>query len=283
MYYGAEDSGSTAELPLSEVGHYLFFDPDLSANGQISCASCHDPNLAFTDGYRKSVNSYGDVVQHNAPSLLNLDNNNYFNWSSPEVHYISQQVLGPLSSNDPEEMGTAKALETVRDRLLKKDYLSQRSDLSAGGKDDFMTFVQCALDAYITDLSARSSKYDEKLELTPLQVQGRDLFFEKYLCNTCHGGPDFDQSADPTLTFLEDVDGKSFRVPTLRNVSLTRPYFHDGRFTKISEAISQHFDTYSDYTQMARPTPEENTALISFLETFTDTSYLTNPYFLAPK
>lgn len=93
---------------LEELGHQLFFDKTLSNSGNTSCAHCHEPKLAFTDGYRKSFNEIGEELQMNSPTLLNLKERKSFNWAHPEITSLTQQIKGPLFNNHPDELGYYK-------------------------------------------------------------------------------------------------------------------------------------------------------------------------------
>ena len=265
-----------ADGDLQRLGHELFFDADLSNSGKISCSTCHNPSLAFSDGYRKSVNAYGDQLDKNSPSLLNLSDNNFFNWSH-SVTSLFDQLDGPLGNEQPGELSFYKHRDHIIKRLRSK--VSYRNILRKYGKvrlDEEL--IKCALVGYVENLESRNSPFDMYLkgmdQLNSRQLRGKELFFSsKYGCRGCHGGLDFDQFSKSNL--MVDDDLLEYGVPTLRNVEITEPYWHDGRTNSLGEAINLHFD----YDIVSN---EDLGLLISFLEALTDTTYLQHSYFNAP-
>jgi cytochrome c peroxidase len=113
FFLGCEKS--TQALSQKELlGRYLFFDTNLSLNNTKSCASCHDPAFAFTDGYRLSVTALGESTIHNAPSLINVAHLKAFDWANPTVTNLEKQMLRPLFGTHPIELGTNKKLEELK-------------------------------------------------------------------------------------------------------------------------------------------------------------------------
>ena len=97
--------------PKEWLGQYLFFDTHLSTNNTKSCASCHNPTFAFTDGYRRSVSPLGENLRHNAPSLLNTERYKFYDWNNPKATNYIQQMQRPLYGKYPMELGFGYALE----------------------------------------------------------------------------------------------------------------------------------------------------------------------------
>lgn len=312
---------------LTELGHHLFFEPRLSLNTIKSCASCHAPELAFTDGYRRSLGTSADLLQRNTPSLLNLSSCKTFNWANPDIKNIEQQLLHPLFNADPPELGMNTGNSNILQQL-QVDNVYKKLLTAAGIKNLQWNDIVKSLAFYVGMLNARNSKYDQYLngnvQLDADELKGMQLFFSPQLnCKSCHSGQDFNQPfnnaeqnffntglynissnhdyADgdngiATVT-KQSSDAGKFRTPSLRNVAVTAPYFHDGSAATLEEVI----DIYSNggrvimngpYTGDGRLNPnksshihsftisqKEKKQLISFLYTFTDTSYLGNPLF----
>ena len=101
------------------LGHYLFFDTRLSVNNSKSCASCHNPNFAFTDGYRTSITSLGENVLHNSPSLINVVELKRFDWANPQTISLMQQIKRPLYNDNPIELGLDKHFKSLQQQFYK--------------------------------------------------------------------------------------------------------------------------------------------------------------------
>jgi cytochrome c peroxidase len=254
-----------------ELGHYLFFEKRLSMTGTKSCGSCHDPRFAFTDGYRKSPGAYADLHFRNTPSLLNINNQKYFNRANTDITSVYQQMDGPLFGVNPIEMGLSEtdtrllatlSQEPIYKNLFQKAFPSSESSIS-------WDQIKQALAAYVHTLNASDSPYDRYLAGDEAAIDeaakaGEKLFFSnRYKCSSCHRPPHF--SADSTLhtdeqfaniglyndksgnypltdqglyriTGLESDKGK-FKIPTLRNLAFTAPYFHDGSAETLHEVL----------------------------------------------
>lgn len=263
---------------MAETGRYLFFDTRLSHNNTKSCGSCHDPKFAFTDGYRKSITADGENVKHNAPSLINIVFQNYFDWANPTITTLEKQHERPLFNEHPAELG-GKGNETVILSRLKIDTLYQKLFAAAfpGLKDpiDFAAVIRC-VSAFVKTLRSANSSYDQfiKGDTTAMNSSakaGMRLFFSARLnCVSCHPAPLFTAAAktkntdsiyfntglynvsDKNKYPAEDEglvaitnrtnDNGKFKTPSLRNVALTAPYMHDGSINTLEEVI----DIYSN-------------------------------------
>lgn len=249
---------------LTQLGWYLFFDSDLSGSGKISCSTCHNPKLAFTDGYRRSFNAYGEKVLHNSPSLLNVADNATFNWTDHHIKSLRQQLHGPMGSELPGEMEFDKYSIKILSNLENSTYISQLvPDWSNIPECDKIELIESALVNYISLLNRRSSTFD-KLEMNEKQSEGFRIFNEVG-CDNCHGGIDFDEP-------LKSEYIGQYRIPTLRNVTVTYPYLHDGSEVKVADAIKRH----------TRISDQNISKIIVFLDCLTDTSYGNLKYFYDP-
>ncbi len=263
----------------SELGRYLFFDKGLSFNARISCSSCHDPGMAFTDGYRKAINDKADQLATNTTTVLNLKDYPYLSWTDTTVVDLQKQLKRPLFSEKPIELGLHF------DSLKIFDYLSdQYSSGFVSFYDDISSeSVIDALASYINSLECRNAVVDDFVQGKDCEkvdvafYEGWNCYFELD-CHSCHGGRDFNI---PELS--SNYPNSEFRIPGLRNVRITKPYFHDGSVFDLSEAITIHSESlYADQSISRIPTDADIQKLLHFLDELTDTSYLSNEHFTSP-
>lgn len=311
-----------ANNPLTREGVYLgrllFYETRLSAGNKISCGSCHQQRLAFTDGKTFSTGLDQVPTDRNAMSLANLLWVRNFFWDG-RAGSLEQQVLTPLTA--PHEMG--QSLETSAQKL-KHSTLYPGLFRAAFGNDSIsgQQIIQ-ALAQFERTLISAGAPYDHYLagqyQPDAAAMNGMQLFMrapdpEKNIrganCAHCHGGPKLfietfhnngldSLPADPgreKLTGLAADRGR-FRVPTLRNIALTAPYMHDGRFRTLQEVLdhySDHIINSAALSPVLRNTSNEagGTALklsssekkdiIAFLQLLTDSAFISNPQFSNP-
>jgi cytochrome c peroxidase len=261
-----------------ELGHYLFFEKKLSANGTKSCSSCHDPKFAFSDGYRKPLGIYADELPHNTPSLLNVAQFHTLNWANPTLHDLETQMLRPLFNQQPIEMGNTLANEGVLLELSKNKMYNELYSKVFGKEDNPFTWKNtiAAIAAYIRTLTSQNAKYDEvlahKSQFTDSEAEGKSLFFSKKAkCSVCHQGVFFTNQK----FYKSLINKEKIRTPSLRNVALTAPYMHDGSVATLREALQmcqkyRSCQTFSD---------DEQYKLLLFLDTLTDSTIFKNPLF----
>lgn len=286
---------------LLELGHNLFFENQLSFNGTKSCSSCHSPDLAFTDGYRRSVTSGGETVKRNAPSLLNISDYKYFNWADSSVKSLGTQHMGPLFNKHPVELGLHRDSTGILDRLSATPPYSNL--LKALGIDRLTEgLLTESLAFYVQRLESRHSRFDAFLAgaqeaLSESELEGYHLFTDSMLaCINCHSLPDFTSNnrrlARIRVYYPSEIRGLdsglyhltgnpsdifAFRVPSLRNVALTSPYFHDGSAGTLTEVLEIHGVHQRVLTEY------EKKRIIEFLHVLTDSSYKKDQYFKLPK
>ncbi|WP_419812721.1 MbnH family di-heme enzyme [Bacterioplanoides sp.] len=255
-----------------ELGRHLFYDPQLSSNQQQSCESCHEQDKAFSDGIALPHGTSGDILARNSQTLTNVAYNVNYTWGNPRLTTLEQQILIPLTAEDPIELGINDAnlneiLQRFRDQLL---YQQLFSDAFPEDADPFsLANIIKALASFNRILISDRSPFD-KGELSAAAQRGRELFFsEKADCFHCHDGFNFSLSSKnersltiPSQRFFNnglynlsqdgdypqnnqgafDVTGNpqdkgSFRPPTLRNVELTAPYMHDGSIATLEGVV----------------------------------------------
>lgn len=249
-----------------ELGRRLFHDPRLSANDQVACASCHDIGSgAGADGRPASVGIDGQVGTRNAPTVLNAAYQAVLFWDGRAAS-LEAQAVGPLMN--PVEMGMADARAVVRKVASISAYREAFRHVFGGERPVTLTNIAKAIAAYERTLVTPSAPYDrfvrgDRNAMSEQQVRGMALFAE-FGCVACHRGPNFSDAAlvggsAPFRAFpavpgsayetryhlvddtgLADGDGAErgvWRVPSLRNVSRTAPYFHNGSVETLEEAV----------------------------------------------
>ena len=290
-----------SQVDLEVLGEALFFDPILSVDGSISCASCHQPTLAFTDGQIVSVGVEGRKGKRNAMTLVNLATvQTGFFWDG-RVMELEKQVLHPITH--PNEMGAN--LEQLVGQLSQQP---EYQWLFAGGsvQESPTERLGIALSAYLRSIKLSDAKFDRvmagKENFTLAEERGWAIFFDAtdYLphgeCSHCHVDPLFTNHEffnngisviDPSnpledpgqggITGIAQQMGR-FRTPTLRNIALTAPYMHDGRFQTLEE-VMEHYNSGGqkgfNVNPNVRPlnlSKEDMEDVIAFLHTLTDYS-----------
>lgn len=293
--------------PLSQkkiqLGRALFYDPILSRNNTISCASCHSQYNAFAHVDHALSHGIEDRIgNRNAPALMNLAWQQNFMWDGA-VNHLDVQSLAPISH--PSEMD--EKIENVLAKLKAKTmytklFFDAFGDSVVSSKNMLQSLAQ-----FMLSLQSYNSKYDsvqrKQSSFTMQEQKGYQLF--QYHCNTCHTEPlfsnyHFENNGLSVDTLLNDFgrikitkqagDSLKFKVPSLRNIEFTYPYMHDGRFKRISEVLNHYTtDIQQNKTlspKLAKPivlSSEEKVDLTAFLLTLTDKHFLFNPAYSYPK
>ena len=286
-----------------ELGRFLFYDPLLSKDKRVSCASCHSPfnSFAHTD-HQLSHGINDEIGDRNAPALFNLAWHDVMMWDGA-INHIDMQALAPLSH--PKEMG--ESLEGVINKIRKSDFYKKHfynafSDSTITG----VRFLK-ALSSFQLSLISVNSKYDRvmlgKEEFSKQEERGYALFCAN--CNSCHREPlfstfGFASNELPVDSSLRDYgrmivtsqkeDSLLFKIPTLRNLSYTFPYMHDGRFLKLRQVLDHYTqpEIQERFKSNTNKEPvylssEEKADLISFLLTLNDKDFVFNPKHQFPK
>lgn len=266
------------------LGRRLFYDADLSANGTMACAACHEQKRGFADGNATRPGVHGDPGRRNVPGLANVAWFDRLTYADPAITTLEAQTLVPLLGERPVEMGM-KGMEAELARRLAKDACYRRMFARAyperRGRID-MGSIAAALAAFERTMVALDSPYDRHLAgdaaaLSPVARQGSAVF-TKAGCAACHAGrlmTDMDyhrletpHAADPGLVEQTGQGGDAgrFRTPSLRMVALTGPWWHDGTATTLEDAVRRHGDRVSE-----RDMP----GLVAFLHSLTDARFTT--------
>ena len=286
-----------------ELGRRLFYDVRLSGNGTQACASCHQQARAFTDGRAHALGSTGEQHPRSAMSLVNAAYGASLTWVGTGHRTLEDQMLVPLLGDHPVEMGLKGREEEALARLRQDSLYSKLFSESFPGDPSpvNLTNVRKAIAAFERTILSADSPYDrlvwkdERGALSESARRGMSRFFSTRLaCSKCHEGFTFSgpaawAGAPPPKRRLEDNGlGGRFRVPTLRNLSATAPYMHDGRFATLGEVVDHYARGGTGGPGRSRlvrgfaVTAGERADLVAFLESLTDEPLLTNPAFADP-
>lgn len=301
-YFGKPNLNSEKN-PISEsgiaLGKKLFFDPILSGNNAISCATCHVPKLAFSDGIAQStLGQNRELIIRNSPPIMNLAwHDNYF-WDGGATD-LESQALGPLTSL--KEMG--QDIRILADELNSQP---EYPELFQNVFNDKITinYIIRALAQYQRSLISSNSKYDSYIRgtqnLTTEELHGLDVFTQN--CSSCHKLGHFsdfefhNNGLDSAFDFVSNEDERwgryritvdtkdigKYKTPSLRNIEITYPYMHDGRFETLEEVLEHYSKNIRDYATLDATIPhsgfhfseKEKTNVIQFLKTLTDPSFI---------
>ncbi len=235
------------------LGRTLFFDPRLSADGSHACATCHDPQRAFTDGRARSVGVFGRVGTRSAPALINRGYGVAFFWDG-RASTLEAQVLEPI--DNPRELGRGR--EAVLADLASHEGYRRAFDAVFGRRAVTASNLGRALASYVRSIRSGDTRVDrftsgESGALTDEEREGLRLFRGKGNCVACHVGPTFTderfhntgvawRTGSPTDDGRFAVSGRpedrgAFKTPTLREVALTAPYMHDGSIATLGDVL----------------------------------------------
>lgn len=280
------------------LGERLFFDPQLSVTGRYACASCHDPARAFSDGRRLALGATGEPLAHNAIALVNVAYGISFGWDSPRVRSLEAQMLTPLLNEHPVELGLRGREAAVAAAFAADAAYARAFAESFPGASQPVTFdhVVKAIAAFERTLISGGSPFDayvfggEHSALGAQAKSGMALFFSPRVgCSGCHSGFNFsgnwrdaEGETGPASFARNGTSEQPLRVPTLRNIALTAPYMHDGRFASL-DAVLTHYSDLARDAKHARIDPrlprtplteEERAQLEAFLESLTDRAFI---------
>lgn len=289
--------------PLSEkkieLGRVLFYDPILSRDSTISCASCHLQNTAFTHvDHDLSHGIEGRIGTRNSPALVNLAWSKTLMWDGA-VTSMDEQASSPITH--PMEMD--EKLGRVIEKLQASNKYPELFYAAFGDRVIKQDQVLKALAQFMLTLVSDNAKYDKVKRgedtFTVAETKGYALFQKN--CAACHAEPLFTNNRfennglvpDATLKDIgrmkvthDSKDSLKFKVPTLRNIELSYPYMHDGRFKNLNQVLNNYMrgvqqgPTLSPHLQRGIYFgPDEKGQLIAFLMTLTDKEFLTNPKF----
>ena len=296
-----------------KLGKMLFFETALSLDNSISCASCHDQTFGFSDPNQFSEGVGGAMGTRQSMAIVNMAwNSNGFFWDG-RAQLLRHQSLLPIQ--DPLEM--KESLPNVIQKLSGIEKYRNQFIRAFGTSEITSERISLALENFMFSIVSDNSKYDQYLAgtatLTESEERGRILFFGEYNpffpdisgadCAHCHAGNNFENDLymnnglDTDAQFIdfgrENATGNvsdraKFKIPTLRNIEVTGPYMHDGRFTTLEEVI-EHYNNGVQNSSTVDPAllgttstglmldAQEKIDLVNFLKTLTDYTFLNNP------
>lgn len=328
-HYSMKGNNTSHNQDQIELGKTLFFDPILSKDNNFSCATCHNPSKAFTDGIDKSYSSnLKDKVKRNSPTLINsCYQNNFF--TDLRSSDMNDQIMNVILSKDefnttPDELVLKLRKSEGYQTLFKKAYYVYDTPITIGT-------VKSSLELYVRSLINLNSKFDKNIRretnsLTKEEIDGANLFLGKAACATCHFAPNFNGFVPPhyqdtegeILGVLEEPNGNKidndkgmyerfknsypeahyiegmFKTSSIRNVELTKPYMHNGKYNTLEEVVDfyNHGGASGKGIELPQQTlaPDslnltnyEKKALVSFMKTLTDTVGTVVQPFALPK
>lgn len=316
-------------VTLATVGRVLFYDKNLSLDKSVSCSSCHQQAYGFADNKAFSTGYNGLQTPRNAHSIINSNNEHF--WDG-RVHDYQNAISIPLETHSELNMLN---MDTLCNRLQAIYYYPILFAQTNPHSTNTITKenIVLALSAFITSIDAANSRYDQAYPsaqsgksptatFTQQEINGMNIFNGKGKCNLCHnpsnnfGGNKNqfeDVGLDMTYTDLgrggitfNQADNGRFQVPALKNVALTAPYMHDGRFKTLAEVVDFFSDNVNSSPNLssaltAHPsmspngsyttggtaatmglTADEKSDLIAFLQTLTDMSQINDINFSDP-
>ncbi len=280
------------------IGKKLFSEKILSRDSSVSCASCHIPKFAFADTVAFSKGIGGKLTSRNTPSVLNMKNRPYYFWDG-RAGSLEEQALIPIQN--PDEMGlpideAVKRLNENKEykKLFQKIFNEQPNAIN----------LAAAFAAFEETLETVDSKFDDwsnnLKDLTAQEERGRELFVgNKAKCFDCHRMEDFTTDEFKNIGLFDgrelndaglynitkkETDKGKFKIPGLRNVAVTAPYMHNGKF-KTLEMVLTYYNNPNAFVEdpiniddaLRKPlglTIQERKDIVAFLKTLTDKKYL---------
>ncbi|MEN0082234.1 cytochrome c peroxidase, partial [Flavobacterium lindanitolerans] len=294
------------------LGEKLFYDKSLSKDGNRSCASCHNPEKAFTDGLKTNVSLKGRNLNRNTPTLTYASFQNAQFWDMRQLDLEKQSV--DVIQNEDEMHGSLAAIHSKVSSDREYIQLFQKAYPKSGKTEAWQ--IQNAISSYVRSLNSFDSRFDSymrgnKNSINAEEIQGMNLFMGKAKCATCHFTPLFNGTVPPNFAKTEhevvgtpeDASGKrlsedrgryifnqlpqlkgAFKTPTLRNVAVTAPYMHNGAFATLEEVVEFYdlgggtglglsVENQTLPTDKLNLTAAEKKALVAFMKTLTDKRY----------
>lgn len=309
------------------LGRVLFYDKILSIDNTVSCGSCHHQSLAFADANPLSIGIDQQLTDRNAPPISNLYDDNLLFWDGRSTS-IDDLVLRPIRNH--KEMGM-ESMEFLVTKIKSAPYYAELFTKAYGDAEVNQTRIADAMTQFVKSMIGCNSDMDrhqsQGTPLSQLAQEGMNVFFGKGQCYNCHSGPDFNDRGgffiDPFFPpngqgfgWAQDIADIGldkeyedvgmgvfdpalvgvFKIPSLRNVALTAPYMHDGRFATLEDVVNHYnegiqkspnldqvlkaWDT-GDAIQL-HLTDHEKSALVAFLHSLSDESYMQDERFSDP-
>lgn len=269
-----------------ELGKALFFDPRLSGSNWISCATCHNPALGWSDGLPTAIGNRMKVLERATPTILNTGYQKFQFWDG-RVKTLEEQALGPIEADD--EMG-GNITETVKKLSAVPRYVEMFEHAYPGEGITKETLAK-AIASFERSIVSGDAPFDrwirgDQMAVNESAKRGFVLFEEKARCALCHHGFNFSDNGFHNIGLKSNNDlGRgakvpvrilkgAFKTPTLRDVALTAPYMHNGEYKTLQEVV-EHYNRGGDTKdldpnmQPLNLSAQEKTDLVEFLKSLT--------------
>ncbi len=297
---------------IATLGRVLFYDGLLSKNNSTACASCHVQEKAFADGSVFSSGFGGEKTTRNSISFQNLSLGNNFFWDARQRE-LNTLVEEPITNHI--EMGI-EDLPQLMDKLSNTSYYPELFEKAFGSTSITETKFAEAISQFLASITTTNSVYDRAIEndfeeFSSLEKLGMAIFYsDKALCGSCHTGANFaapdaiDQYYNPSrgttnigldVEYSDDGRGQGeFKIPSLRNIALTAPYMHDGRYQTLREVLNHYNNNIQPHPNLDSKLVKnglpikmglsslELDALEAFMHTLTDEQMITDPKYSNP-
>ncbi len=316
------------------LGRVLFYETQLSMNNRVSCGSCHRQSAGFADHVAKSEGFDGKLTKRNSQAILNTGLQSFF-FHDLREEFLENMVLMPIA--DHIEMGLEDK-DYMVEKISSIPYYKNLFANAFGDSTVTITRISDGLVHFIRSMISVNSKWDVAREnnfvnLNPQELRGKDLYFHEFPCSSCHGGNNLMGGAsagenigldlwysDPGTVGVDPVRNVPmngwFKVPSLRNIEVTGPYMHDGRFRTLEEVVDFYDHGIQRHPQLSfflrrgtnggffrlgespqdleqnlltgvEPlrmfmTTQQKQDLVAFMKTFTDHNFLNDPRFSDP-
>ena len=237
-----------------ELGKQLYFDPRLSRDNTVSCATCHDPEKGWSNGEAFATGIRGQVGGRSAPTIINSGYNYFQFWDGRALH-VEGQALGPVQNPIEMDLTLPELVKKLNDI---KGYREQFQKVF--GTDATEDNIAKAIGAFERTVLSGDAPYDrfkagDKGALSEAAQRGMEVFFNAAQCSACHSGPNFTDGAFHNIgvSIAKDEpdqgrfaqskllgDTGSFKTPTLREIDRTAPYMHDGSLQTLEEVVEYY-------------------------------------------
>jgi cytochrome c peroxidase len=243
------DDNPTTEAKV-ELGRRLFYDPRLSGNGAIACATCHNPAFGFTDGLAKGVGFNGVILGRSSPTVLNAAYHEEQFWDG-RAPSLEEQAKGPIQADKEMNNTAAKAVATLQ---AIPGYVKLFQE-AFGGEPTFdrVAMAIASFERTVVDLDSPFDRWarGDEAAMSDAQKRGFDLFVGRARCSVCHSGPLFAdkryhniglEDGDPGRAAVtkEEKDKGAFKTASVRNAAITGPYMHNGQLKTLREVIDHY-------------------------------------------
>ncbi|MBR9860639.1 c-type cytochrome [bacterium] len=291
------------------LGRVLFYDRTLSVNNSTACASCHLQNKGFADGEVASEGFINVSTPRNSMAITNMFTHETFFWDG-RIDNLKEMVLMPIQNHI--EMGIS-SMEMLVGKVEAKEYYPALFKAAFGDETVDIDRISESLASFVGSIGSYNSKFDKvkrgEASFTSLEAQGEQLYMVNFDCDACHSlsttkqGQPGDGFANIGLDVVDEDPGRDgmFKIPDLRNIALTAPYMHDGRYKTLEDVADhysiaikpnknlddkfkqpQYYGTGPSSVRGLNMSPQHKKALIAFLNTLTDVDMVTDPKFSDP-